>query len=221
MAPTNYSLVFKCVSNNFKNSTCIIGDSNTKGIKFGVGKGTVGERYPRKQVYSPVIENMDPVVCASYHNVVLSLGVNDIRQPNIKDYSNIKQIYSQFKSKVSCIQKLNPGARIFVVPVLPTGSEALNVKVVDYNRLMMRDLPQAFYSVSIVEGVPRFLDNNRNILRRSLFRNHGDILHINAAGHGLLVRLIKNSIFKRNKGVVDGRSYSSSLKSGLGEVRIA
>ena len=217
---TNYSLVFKCVSNNFKNSTCIIGDSNTKGIKFGVGKGTVGERYPGKQVYSPVIENMDTVVCASYHNVVLSLGINDIRQPNIKDYSNIKQIYSQFKSKVSCIQKLNPGARIFVVPVLPTGSEALNVKVVDYNRLMMRDLPQAFYNVSIVEGVPRFLDNNRNILRRSLFRNHGDILHINAAGHGLLVRLIKNSIFNRNKGVVDGRSYSSSLKSGLGEVRI-
>ena len=163
---------------------------------------------------------MDPVVCASYHNVVLSLGVNDTRQPNIKDYSDSKQIYSQFKSKVSCIQKLNPGARIFVVPVLPTGSEALNVKVVDYNRLMMRDLPQAFYSVSIVEGVPRFLNNNRNILRRSLFRNHGDILHINAAGHGLLVRLIKNSIFNRNKGVVDGRSYSSSLKSGLGEVRI-
>ena len=217
---TNYSLVFKCVSNNFKNSTCIIGDSNTKGIKFGVGKGTVGERYPGKQVYSPVIENMDPVVCASYHNVILSSGVNDIRQPNIKDYSDIKQIYSQFKSNVSCIQKLNPGARIFVVPVLPTGSEALNVKVVVYNRLMMRDLPQAFYSVSIVEDVPRFLDNNRNILRRSLFRNHGDILHIHAAGHGLLVRLIKNSIFNRNKGVVDGRSYSSSLKSGLGEVRI-
>ena len=97
-------------------------------------------------------------------------------------------------------------------------NEILNVKVVDYNRLMMRDLPQAFYSVSIVQGVSRFLDNNRNILKRSLFRKHGDILHINSAGHGLLVRLIKNSIYDRNKGVVDGRSYSSSLKSGLGEV---
>ena len=215
---TNYSLIFKCVSHNFKNSTCIIGDSNTKGIKFGVGKGTVGERYPGKQVYSPVIENIDPVICASYHNIVLSLGVNDIRQPNVKDYSNIRQIYSQFKSKVNCIQKLNPRARIFVVPVLPTGSEELNVKVVDYNRLMIRDLPQAFYSVSIVHGVPRFLDSKRNILKGSLFRKHGDILHINAAGHGLLVKLIKDSIFYRNKGEVDGRSYSSSLKSGLGEV---
>ena len=220
MAPTTALYLNVLVTISKTLHVIIIGDSNTKGIKFGVGKGTVGERYPGKQVYSPVIENMDPVVCASYHNVVLSLGVNDIRQPNIKDYSDIKQIYSQFKSKVSCIQKLSPGARIFVVPVLPIGSEALNVKVVDYNRLMMRDLPQAFYSVSIVEGVPRFLDNNRNILRRSLFRNHGDILHINAARYGLLVRLIKNSIFNRNKGVVDGRSYSSSLKSGLGEVRI-
>ena len=192
---TNYSLIFKCVGHNFKNSTCIIGDSNTKGIKFGVGKGTVGERYPGKQVYSPVIDNIDPVICASYHNVVLSLGINDIRQPNVKDYSNIKQIYSQFKSKVNCIQKLNPGARIFVVPVLPTGSEELNVKVVDYNRLMIRDLPQAFYSVSIVHSVPRFLDSKRNISKGSLFRKHGDILHINAAGHGLLVKLIKDSYF--------------------------
>ena len=174
-----YSLVFECISRNFKNSTCIIGDSNTKGINFGVIKGTVGERYPGKQVYSPVIENIDPVICASYHNVVLSLGVNNIRHPNVKDYSDIKQTYSQFKSKVSSIQKLNPGARIFVVPVLPTGSEILNVKVVDCNRLMMRDLPQAFYSVSIVQGVSRFLDNNRNILKRSLFRKRGDILHIN------------------------------------------
>ena len=160
-----YSLVFECISRNYKNSTCIIGDSNTKGIKFGVGKGTVGERYPGKQVYAPVIENIDPVICASYHNVVLSLGVNNIRHPNVKDYSDIKQIYSQFKTKVSSIQKLSPGARIFVVPVLPTGSEILNVKVVDYNRLMMRDLPQAFYSVSIVQGVSCFLDSNRNILK--------------------------------------------------------
>ena len=103
---TNYSLVFKCVSNNFKNSTCIIGGSNIKGIKFGVGKGTVRERYPEKQVYSPVIENMDPVVCASYHNVVLSLGFNDIRQSNVIDYSDIKQIYPHLSQRLVAFRNL-------------------------------------------------------------------------------------------------------------------
>ena len=76
----SFVLTFKCQNVNFMNSTC------TKGIKFGSGKGTVGERYPGKQVYSPVIKDVDPLSCASYQNVVLSLGVNDVRQMNIKCY---------------------------------------------------------------------------------------------------------------------------------------
>ena len=36
----------------------------------------------------------------------------------------------------------------------------------------------------------------------------------NSNGHGLLVRLMKDAIYSRKKGFVDGRRYSSSVKSG-------
>ena len=114
------------------------------------------------------------------------------------------------------MNQLNPRAKFFIVPVLPTGSEALNTKVCDFNRLLINDLPKSFYNVSIVDGVPRFLDGRRNLLKKSLFRKPGDILHINSTGHALLVRLVKDSIFRRKRNFVDGRSYSSSLK-GTGE----
>ena len=57
-----FVLTFRCQNINFMNSTCIVGDSNTKGIKFGSGKGTVGERYPGKQVYSPCNQGHRPTV---------------------------------------------------------------------------------------------------------------------------------------------------------------
>ena len=211
-----FVLTFKCQNINLMNSTCIVGDSNTKGIKFGSGKGTVGERYPGKQVYSPVIKDIDPLSCASYQNVVLSLGVNDVRQSDVKCYDDIKQVYARFKSKLRDINQLNPGAKVFIVPILPTKSEALNVKICDYNRLLINNLPKSFYNVSIVDGVPRFLDSRRNLLKKSLFRKAGDILHINSSGHALLVTLVKDSIFRRKRNFVDGMSYSSSLK-GTGE----
>ena len=166
----------------------------------------------------PVIKDIDPLSCASYQNVVLSLGVNDVRQSGIKCYDDIKQVYARFKSQLRDINQLNPGAKVFIVPlpVLSTGSEALNAKVCDYNRLLINDLPKSFYNVSIVDGVPRFLYSRRNLLKKSLFRKPGDILHINSSGHALLVRLVKDSIFRRRRNFVDGRSYSSSLK-GTGE----
>ena len=211
-----FVLTFKCQNIKLMNSTCIAGDSNTKGIKFGSGKGTVEERYPGKQVYSPVIKYIDPLSCASYQNVVLSLGVNDVRQSDVKCYDDIKQVYARFKSKLRDINQVNPGAKVFIVPILPASSEALNAKICDYNRLLINDLPKSFYNVSIVDGVPRFLDSRRNLLKKSLFRKTGDILHINSSGHALLVRLVKDSIFRRKRNFVDGRSYSSSLK-GTGE----
>ena len=187
------------------NSTCIVGDSNTKGIKFGSGKGTVGECYPGKQVFSPVIKDINPLSCASYQNVVLS-------QSDVKCYDDIKQVHARFKSKLRDINQLNPRAKVFIVPILPTGSEALNAKICDYNHLRINDLPKSIYNVSIVDGVPRFLDSRRNLLKKSLFRKAGDILHINSSGHALLVRLVKDSILRRKRNFVGGRSYSSSLK---------
>ena len=165
-----------------------------------------------------LIEHRDPMTCVAYQNIVFSLGINDIRLHNIKSKRDIEKVFNRFRSKIREITQLNSNDKIFIFPVLPTGSEFLNLKVIDYkyNRLLIKDLTHSFYNVSIVQGVPRFLDEHRNILKSSLLKKQEDILHINSNVHGLLVRLIimKDVIYSRKKGFVDGRRYSNSVKSG-------
>ena len=172
---------------------------NTRAIKFGSGRGTVGERYPGKQVYAPIIEQIDPLVCTSYQNVVLSLGINDIKSDDIRSRRDVEQVYNRFKTKIHDIVHLNTRARIFIIPVLPTGSEVLNTKVIDFNHLLVSDLVHSCYSTSIVQGIPRFLHGQINVLKSSLLKRQGDILHINSMGHSLLVKLMKEAIYLRRK----------------------
>ena len=101
-----YTLTFKCMNDKYLNSTCLIGDSNTRAIKFGSGRGTVGERYPGKQVYAPIIEQIDALVCASYQNVVLTLGINDIKSDDIRSRHDVEQVYNRFKTKIHDITTL-------------------------------------------------------------------------------------------------------------------
>ena len=92
----SYTITFKSVDRKLLNSTCLIGDSNTKGIKFGAGRGNVGEQYPRKQVYAPLIEHIDPMACVAYQNAIFSLGINDIRSHDIKSKRDIEKVFNRF-----------------------------------------------------------------------------------------------------------------------------
>ena len=127
-----YTLTFKCMNDKYLNSTCLIGD--------------IKERYPGKQLYAIIIEQIDPLVCASYQNVVLSLGINDIKSDDIRSRCDVEQVYNRFKTKIHEIVHLNTRARIFIIPVLPTGSEVLNAKVMDFNHLLVGDLVHSCYS---------------------------------------------------------------------------
>ncbi len=210
-----YSLTFRCVSRSFSNSICLIGDSNFRDIEFGAGRGKVGETYPGKRVYAPLIEDIDPLVGAAYSNIVIGVGINNIKHKGVNHFRDIEHIYEQYKQKIYEINNINPTAKIFVFPLLPTGSELLNVKVMDFNHLLSSNLPQWCCNVSIISGVVGFLESpNKNVLKRRLTKRPGDILHINATGRGLLVRLMKQALYSRRRGFVDGRSYSSAIKVG-------
>ena len=80
---TRYSITFRCVGANFKNSTLILGDSNTKYLKFGTGvqgeKGTFGYHLPGNRMETYHIRDIDPRKCLGYQNVLLHCGINDIR----------------------------------------------------------------------------------------------------------------------------------------------
>ena len=55
-----YSVTFRYVSKNSSNATIIVGDSNTRHLKFGSGKKTFGDRIPGKRVEAFVIDQMEP-----------------------------------------------------------------------------------------------------------------------------------------------------------------
>ena len=205
-----YSLTLRCVHWRYLNSMCIIGDSNTKKITFGVGKGTVGESTPGKQVLAYTVEEINPMCCASYKNVVIVVGTNNLRSRNVNNLNDVKSIYSMYKGKILEIKKLNKSCNIFVVPVLPTKLINVNRKVTDFNGLIFRDLSQSCDSVSFVD-VSQFVDRRNGLLLESLSRSSEDALHISSAGVGILVRLIKTCIFqrKRSSKIRGSRSFSS------------
>ena len=204
-----YSLTFRSVHWRYLNSTCIIGDSNTKNIKFGSGKGTVGDSTPGIQVYAPLIEYIDTRCCASFSNVVISVGVNNLKDRNI-GMNDVKDVYGIYKNKISEIKRLNEHCKIFVVPLLPTKMSNVNRKNINFNGFLFNDLLQSFDSVSIVDDVAQFVDMESGLLSESLSRYRADPLHLNSAGVGLLVRLIKNAIFQGKK---SSKVHSNKLSS--------
>ena len=72
---SRYSITFRSVGKNFKNSTIIIGDSNTKHLKFSTGKhrekGTFGYNMPGERVETFHISQIDERErkCLGYQNI--------------------------------------------------------------------------------------------------------------------------------------------------------
>ena len=210
-----YSLTFRSVHWRYLNSTCILGDSNTRSIKFGTGKGTIGASTPGKQVYTPKVEMIDPLSCASYSNVVVAVGANNLKSSDIRNSHDVKRIYVEYKTKIMEIQRLNRGCKIYILPALPTKLMTVNMRIMDFNNLLEHDLPRSCKNVFIVRGVSQLLDRFTGLLSESLSRSRDDFIHINSAGVGLLVRIIKNAIFERKRStskIHSNKSYSSAVR---------
>ena len=77
---TRYSITLRSVSFKNRNATCIIGDSNTGGLKFGTDpKKSFGHWLPGKQFYAPVINDINPYVSSGYPNVVVHCGIKVLK----------------------------------------------------------------------------------------------------------------------------------------------
>ncbi|XP_063691270.1 uncharacterized protein LOC134823666 [Bolinopsis microptera] len=143
----NTNTTFRSVSFRNRNSTCIIGDSHTGGLKFGLDpKKSFGQWLPGKQYFAPVVGDINPTVSCGYRNVLLMCGINDIRKPEIKNTADIKNnVFKPFVQKVEMIQALNPKANIFVCPLLPT-------KLVELNRTLDETRDRTIYtSIGVVQ----------------------------------------------------------------------
>ena len=215
-AALRYSLTFRAVHWSNFNSTVLVGDSNFKLVKFGSGKGRMGASTPGVRCWAPTVDEINPLSCMNFRNVVLMAGTNDLKLKEVTDASII-EIYRTYKTKISLIRKYNPKCKLFVCPVLPTKSHSINRKINIFNDLLFSDLCQADLKVVIVEGFHQFLDNGSNLLKNVLADSRADdILHLGDRGVRVLVSLIKFAIFsgKGGKDFVGRRSYSNTLRGG-------
>ena len=215
-----YSLTFRAVSWTNKNCTSLHGDSNTGLLRFGSDKrGTFGELMPGQKFWAPRIDDINPVSCMGYANVVLHCGINDVRQPDVKSENDIADCYNKLKLKIKQIKKLSPSTRaVFVCQLLPTGDLQLNFKVDSFNRLIHFDLLPTCKDVVRVKGFMKFACNRvlAEELSKQFDRNgRPDTLHLNKSGARVLAGLIKQSVFTRLNGGADRRHHIGKVNGRL------
>ena len=205
-----YSITFRSVKNCNRASTCIIGDSNTGGLKFGSDpKRSFGPYFPGKQVYSPRIQDINPIDACGYMNVAVLCGINDIKQADIKSPADIKKVFTNYVAKIADIQAVNKKAHVYVCLLLPTKCADLNRRVNFFNHLIVTQLLPSNFGVTLVSGFDCLLDENgllsQDLSRRQTRFGGPDYLHLNWKGVAKLATILKSTILSRVYGGQDRR----------------
>jgi alkylated DNA repair dioxygenase AlkB len=203
-----YSVTFRYVTSNNENATIIIGDSNTRFLKFGSGKGRFGQRMPGKRVECFTIDMINPSLCEGYRNIFIHCGVNDIK----KRSSNIEQCASDLKVKLDDICRKCPYSKVTVSPVLPTKFGWLNEKALYFNKLIFQyvDMNPRVGTLDFNE----FVDEDGKLADQfGRFKDKSDAIHLGSTGIFKLSRLIVDKI-QRNP--IDGRQFSDIARSKVG-----
>ena len=105
-----------------------------------------------------------------------------------------------------------------VCPVLPSRDADINARINQFNKYLFTDLAQCNTNVNIVHGFSEFCDRE-GLLKSALHdrRTDSDVLHINGGGYRILVRIIKNCIFRnkrsKNRFTTD-RLFSNVVRGG-------
>ena len=170
----------------------IVGDSNTKSIEFGAGKGKFGERYPGKRIKASKISEIDPTLCNQHRNIAIMCGTNDL-QPDGPP-PDIPNLVKTLVDKVKQIRVINPKCVVMLVPVLPTRNRQMNRNIISFNRLVHSWVQECRTSSIIMPGIYQFLDKEE-LLATSLEREDHDGIHIGSRGVSLLVSILKQRIY--------------------------
>ena len=204
-----YSITLRSVHSRFHNSTVIVGDSNTKHLKFGEGMGSFGYYYPGKRIQAPLINDINVTACAGYSNIILHCGINDIKSNSINNIEKVSGCFEKLRHKIELVRKLCPTSQLIVSPILPTKDKELSAKAFDFNEMLFcfEDNVQQFRTLNF----NCFCDMN-GILLNSMgcYNKPSDILHLGSQGIKQLVKLIKDCV--RVRKVRQGRSYASITK---------
>ena len=206
-----YSITLRRVGENYKDSMCIVGDSNTRKLKFKWQKedsqGTFGHNLPGERFPTYTVDQINPASYAHYQNIVVLCGVNSIKRFNVTE-AEVEQVYYEFKDNLFQIRKFNPKANIFVCPLLPTKSYSINRKVAMFNSLIVKDLLESDLGVTWISGANDFVGITGYLSEKLSFV--GDQLHLNYPGATILASMIKRAIYyRKGSGLVSGVSYGA------------
>lgn len=192
-----FSITLRRVNANNKRSTLLIGDSNSKEIKFGSGPGTVGERYPGRRVKASKINNIDPSMCVDYANIVIACGTNDLRPTSIKGDTQkyLTDLLATLTNKIEQISLLT-NAKIFIVPVPPTRDPKMNTIIRNFNNMVMKSCLHDKFGCWF-PGLYDFLDKS-GLLHVDMARG-GDPIHFGSKGISKFVRVLKEIIYERER----------------------
>ena len=205
---TRYSLTFRHVDKKFIKSTIICGDSNTRNLKFGSGKGTFGHNVPGTRAESIHISDITPSACCGYKNIFIHCGINDIKHYRCSGQNKVQQKFNELKSKIEETTVLCPTAKLFVSPILPTKSQDWNKRAVYFNKLLFNFCNGSNGKV-IAHNFSGFCDEYGN-LRSDMgkYWDPSDPLHLGSNGIRSLVNIVRQCVFSSG---VSGLSYSGAL----------
>ena len=213
-----YSFTFRHIAPHFLNSTVIIGDSNTKLLQFGEGKGKFGKWMPGKRVEALHVENIPDVFdIGPYRNIVIHTGINNIKNRNRQSNRSLSNIL-----ETSCknIIKMYPKSKIYLSLLLPTKLESLNYRVREFNNIL-HDLSHSYKNVNVIDHPLNDLCDSHGCLREELGRYDKeaqaplsrDKLHLGKKGLQLFARTIKSCVI--------GKFRSNSTRPGQQQANLS
>ena len=111
-----------------KCSLLVVGDSNTKYIKF--------PNISCHRVPTYLIEDINRSMCIGHAKVWLHVGINNLKSIRCSGHNDIHKAFELFMHKIEQIGRLLPNTTVIVSPILPTGVSVLNYRARAFNRLL-------------------------------------------------------------------------------------
>ena len=177
------------ISTQPKKSLLILGDSNTRHVKF--------HNISVTRIPTFTIQAVDPYKCKGYAKIWIHVGINSLKRCNTP--YDVEKCFQMFMNKIEQIQKVSPSSKLIVSPILPTGIPLLNAKAVHFNaRLFSVPRQWSILNFSV------FADRNNTLSREfRCFRNRRDLIHLGYRGISSLTDMVARQLYS-----VDSRSYA-------------
>ena len=213
-----YRIAFRSMRRNNKNSTLIVGDSNTHFVHFYHEKhrSDLRKNIYGRRVKAYTIEDIQPRDCIGFQNIVVQVGLNNLKNKFASSDGRIDvaKTFDMWLHKLLQIRQLCPYSRIIVSPIPPTKIRALNDRARNFNSFIFSCVNKFWYSLDF----DTFLDDRLDLLDNNFGRyfnvstGRRDRIHLGKLGISKLSLLIKEAVLLPRY-MVGYQSYASVTRS--------